>query len=430
MALLRNIILTLGSRILITVIGFAVLLLTTRYLGAEGTGVIGLISASVSLIAIFSGFIGASSLVYLIPRHKFSILLVPSYLWAVLMVMAGSVVLSVFNLVPVEVIPPIAILGVLSSIGSINLIALVAKERIATNNSLSVLQALLNISLLSVFFLVLQTPTVEKYLYAMYISGAVLLVLEFLLIRRYFDRLRGTMGEVRETIRSILQYGFLCQLGNVVQYLNYRVSFYLLNYFAGVAAVGIYSVGVTLSESIWIVGKSIALVQYARIANTDDLEYSRVLTLRLAKAGLLATTVLVGVLLVIPPGLFGTIFGPDFSQVYFVIASMAVGNIAFGYTMMISHYFAGLGRYHVNTFASACGLVATGVLSVALIPAFGYIGAGITASISYGLTSLVQIWFFVRQSGTPVRELLPNRSDAVFIRSLVRDLLAQYLEKR
>ena len=422
MTLLKTIIHTLGSRFFTTFIGFAVLLLTTRYLGAEGTGTLGLISASVGLIVIFAGFIGGGSLVYLIPRHNFTLLLVPAYLWAILMVGAGSLVLFVFNLVPIEVIPPVAILSFLSCIGSVNLIALVGKERITVNNRLSILQAVLNITLLFIFFIILETATVERYLYAMYASGAVALILEFLMIRQYFGWPTGTIAEVRETIRSILQYGFLSQLGNVIQFLNYRLSFFLINFYAGIAAVGVYSVGVTLSESIWIAAQSISLVQYARIANTDDLEYSRVLTLQLSKVGLLATVVLVGVLLVIPPQLFGTIFGRDFSQVYYVIASMAIGIIAFGYALMISHYFAGLGRYHINTFASVCGLVATGVLSVILIPRYGYIGAGITSSIAYTLTSLVQVWFFVQQSGTPIRELFPNRSDAVFLLGLIEDL--------
>jgi O-antigen/teichoic acid export membrane protein len=424
-ALLRTIIHTLGSRIFTTIIGFVILLLTTRYLGAEGAGTIGLISASVGLIAIFAGFIGGGSLVYLIPRHNFTLLMIPAYIWALLMVTAGSLVLFVFNLVPVEVIPPIALLSFLTCIGSVNLVALVGKERITVNNTLSILQAVINIALLVIFFIILETATVDRYLLAMYVSGTIALVLEFLMVRRYFGGQIGTLAEIRLTISSSIRYGFLSQLGNVIQFLNYRLSFFLINFYAGVAAVGVYSVGVTLSESIWIAAQSISLVQYARIANTDDLEYCRVLTLQLSKAGVLVTTVLVGILLVVPPQFFGMIFGRDFSQVYFVIASMALGIIAFGYTIMISHYFAGLGRYHINTFASLCGLIATAVLSVILIPRYGYIGAGITSSIAYILTSLVQVRFFVQQSGASIRELFPNRSDIAFLRSLIQDLLPE-----
>ena len=53
--------------------------------------------------------------------------------------------------------------------------------------------------------------------------------------------------------------------------LSFRMSFYVLNRFHGEGAVGIYSNG-------------ISLVQYARISNTEDRDYSQKLTVQLSKA--------------------------------------------------------------------------------------------------------------------------------------------------
>jgi O-antigen/teichoic acid export membrane protein len=151
----------------------------------------------------------------------------------------------------------------------------------------------------------------------------------------------------------------MAQLGNVIQYLNYRLSYFILNHYTTYANVGIYSVGVMTSESIWLISSSIATVQYSKIANINDLNYSRDLTLKLAKLSFVATFICVIILNFLPQGVFYFIFGKDFGPVKTVIFYLSTGIISFGLTVSISHYYAGVGKYYINlnTIAAFIGLI-------------------------------------------------------------------------
>jgi len=67
----------------------------------------------------------------------------------------------------------------------------------------------------------------------------------------------------------------------------------------------------------------------------------------------------------------------------------------FGFSVIISHYFAGTGRYHINTLAALMGLLVTVSGNYLLVPKIGFLGAGATATLSFFTTaSFVLIVFF------------------------------------
>jgi len=178
----------------------------------------------------------------------------------------------------------------------------------------------------------------------------------------------------------------MAQLGNVIQYLNYRLSYFILNHYTTYANVGIYSVGVMISESIWLISSSIATVQYSKIANINDLNYSRDLTLKLAKLSFVATFICVIILNFLPQGVFYFIFGKDFGPVKTVIFYLSTGIISFGLTVSISHYYAGVGKYYINTIAAFIGL----------------------------------IFIFLKETRYPLLSFLPNMEEVKFIIDRVR----------
>jgi O-antigen/teichoic acid export membrane protein len=82
-------------------------------------------------------------------------------------------------------------------------------------------------------------------------------------------------GEVHfKNIRALLaemsKFGAWVQLANLAQLMNYRLSYYFIEWYAGRQPLGIYELGTKLSEVVWIFPKSICLVQYARLANNQD----------------------------------------------------------------------------------------------------------------------------------------------------------------
>src|SRR5207247_10255460 len=90
-------------------------------------------------------------------------------------------------------------------------------------------------------------------------------------------------ANLREVLAHAARLGFYDQLANIFGYLNLRLSFFLLSRHSGDAALGVYSNAVSIAESIWLISNSFAMVQYARVANSDDEERNRDLTIRFAR---------------------------------------------------------------------------------------------------------------------------------------------------
>lgn len=242
------------------------------------------------------------------------------------------------------------------SLFNFHTIVLISFEKIFLQNFIVLIQVLTNFLIFTGFIFVLKLINVNSYILSLYLSYIVTLMISLLTIPKALPKERSKIT-IFNTMMEISKWGFISQLGNVIQYLNYRLSYYILNHYASIASVGIYSVGIMVSESIWMISGSISLVQYARIANSNDIVYSRNLTLRLAKLSFTTTLFAVLILLLLPANIFQVVFGKDFRPVKEVMLYLSTGISIFGYSVIVSHYFAGVGKYAINTMAAFVGLV-------------------------------------------------------------------------
>jgi O-antigen/teichoic acid export membrane protein len=185
----------------------------------------------------------------------------------------------------------------------------------------------------------------------------------------------------------MLNYGFVNQLAHITQMLSFRLSFYVLEYYHGTAALGVYSNGISLAESVWMIGKSISMVQYARISNINDRKASAELTAMLSRVSVAASLLFLIPMLLLPENFYVLIFGEGFSETRMVLVTLAPGVLVYNYSILAGHYFSGTGRYSVNAAISSVGLAVSIALYFSLIPPYGAMGAGLATSLSYAATS-------------------------------------------
>ena len=410
----KKIIWTLGSKLLSSVLNFLIVILTTQLLGATGRGEISLLLIDITVIAMVSGLLGGPALIYLTPRHELFKLLFPANVWALLSGVVCTLLLGAFKLISAGQELDVFVLALIMNLMSINNTLLTGKEKIRESNIVTMVQIVLMIGVLYVLLVPMHQLSLRSYLTAMYVSYGIGLLLSWIYLRRELTnfRLQGWL----EVISKGLRYGFHAQSANMLQLLNFRLSYYLLNYYFNTALVGIYSTGVSVGEAVWIIGRSSASVQYARVANANDEAYSRQLTLRLSKVSFLLTLGILIPFLVVPEAVFTWVFGHEFGEVKTVMFWLAPGVASFGLTIIYGHYFSGIGKIYLNTLASAVGLVITLILGFSLIPTYGLLGAGICSSGSYLGSSVFLTWAFIRETKAGTKELLPSKADLAYFR--------------
>jgi len=410
---------TLGSQLLNSLLSFGIIIITAKQLGPVAVGTISLIILGIAWVQMINNFIGGGALVYLIPRFDTYKLFVPSYVWAFLTAILFTYLFKILNMFPPEYFRHVLFLSLMLSLTSINLTILLGKEKVRFYNIISSLQTVILIGVLCVMVFQFHKKEVFSYILALYFSYGFALVASSI---ASFPLVKITnLKDIGEVLKNILKFGFYVQLANSVQLFNYRMPFYFVKKFINMYSLGIYTVGVQLSESLWLMGKSMSIVQYSKISNTQDLEYARKITLVFGKISFLFTFVMLIVLMAIPYEIFSSIFGKDFSSLPTVIISLAAGILFLSLSFSISHYFSGIGKHYHNSISSSIGFVFTIVLGYILIPSLGLIGAGITTSVAYFFILVYQVFFFMKVSKSKVSDILVTTKDIKFFISEIKN---------
>ena len=384
--------------------------LASRYLGAEGKGLTSLITTNLLFICLANEFVGGVSLIYLIPRRQPMALLIPAFIFTLIDSLLLTSFFHFLEIVPKEYSVHLYFLAVLQTLNNTVLYVLLGNESVKRHNYLFLLKAVVNALLLGVFFIWLKNATVEAFLHALYLSNLIPLLIGAVLLIPFLRRNPKT-GNIISATRDMLSYSGFAQSANIIQTLNYRLSFYLLNVFIGPKAVGVYSVALALCDVIWMMSKSIGTVQLARISNLNDSGQAREMTkmfLRFSVAG--ALLLLIPVMLT-PERIYTLVFGSEFGETRNVMLLLGGGVLVFSINIILANHFAGTGRYKINMIASLIGLVVNATANVLLIPRFGLSGAAIAASITYCVI-VVYTWLrFARESDIGWRDLVADGND-------------------
>jgi len=406
--LLKKIAHTVFIRLLSAIVNIGIVVLTSRYLGAEGKGWYSWWILNITFTMLLSNFIGGSAIVYFASRYKSSSILIPSYVWG----MVSGLLVAIF-LMSIEKLDSIyfthfAILSIIETFISIHLFIFQGKNKIAWLNWFQ----FLNLFLFAGYFGVsswLFGTGISVVLDAFYFSKVIVLLVTIV----YLGRIIRTDTTIKSLkISELFRFGLVLQIANIAQFLNYRFSFYLLEDIdPSLFFLGVFSTAISVAEGIWILSKSISAVHYAEVSNSRDPEKSVNTTLKLLR--LTSIIVLFGilVLLVIPSLFYTWLLGNDFKSVKNLIILLSPGIFIFSISGIVSHFFSGIGQNKFAMTASIVGLVCTITLGYCLIPIFQMQGAAIVTSISYLVSTLFLVTTFKYKYRIPLRKFIASKSD-------------------
>ncbi|OQA01080.1 MAG: Polysaccharide biosynthesis protein [Bacteroidetes bacterium ADurb.Bin408] len=408
--MIKKIINTFASNVLIALLNLILAVALSQYLGAEGKGAQSILITNIALILLVCNIAGGASLVYLVPRFDNFRIIVIAYVWSFIVCLGVYFILSHFSEIPVSYIFHISLLSLLSSFTAVNTSVLLGHEKIKTRNIIAVLQTLITLVVILVLFLGLGQKTINAYMLALYVAYTIAFIMSCGYIMPFVSgsQLAATYKTI---VKDMFRFGLLNQVSHILQLLSFRLSYYILLIYMGKDSVGIYSNAVSLVESVWLISKSIATVQYARIANSKDNEYGQELTRKLLCSALFVSFFLLLAMSLLPSAFFRMIFGNEFGQVGMLILALSPGVFFYNFLLIIGHYFSGKGRYHINTIASAIGLLVTVVLCFLLVPLWGMYGAAAAAVVSFISTSFYVLYIFKKETHYSWRSFFPGIHD-------------------
>ena len=414
----KTIIGTFSNKLLTTFLSFILVVLTSRFLGASGKGEISLLIANLVLVMHFANLISGTSIVYLTPRIKPVLLLVSSYIWCTFTSFVIVFLLYFFNLLNPSWVVHLFKLSLIYNLISTNYMILLGREKVKIYNRLTLFVVILTIIGFLFSFFVLEVKNPDSYIYGLYFSYVLIFLFSLFSIRKEFAFFN--FSELNEAINKIVKTGFKAQFSNIITFINYRFSYYVLDLLFDSAKVGVFSVGVAISEAMWLMSKSIALVQYTKIVNEEDIKKAQNMTFLMAKFSFWITLCFIGIMILIPDGFYGLVFGEEFIQSKYVIYSLSFGILSIAVSTTFSHYFGGIGKFQINNIASLVGLFFTLSLTYFMSEKYGMIGAGLSASLAYFFSFLYLFYRFRKESNFNLAILIPTKEDFKLIKEKYR----------
>jgi O-antigen/teichoic acid export membrane protein len=230
------------------------------------------------------------------------------------------------------------------------------------------------------------------YFYAYILSLIVVILIATFLTRKTVGKIKLQL-DLAVTKQSF-NYGFQNELSNFLQFLTSRLSFYFIVYYLSEASLGVFSVGVSISESIWHISRSISMVQYSKIIKEGNTQNVRNGIVTASIVSIAASLFCVVIILLLPQSVFTSIFTDECSALKQIILLLSPGVLFNSFSMVYGHYFAATGKMKILVFRSTLGVLLTVILSVILIPLWEMEGACITSSIVRMISSSVIIAYF------------------------------------
>jgi O-antigen/teichoic acid export membrane protein len=270
------------------------------------------------------------------------------------------------------------------------------KNNIKNYNLLTLLNPLLILAALLILYFIFKKTALNTIYPAYYAGiGIVLLIgIAGLAEKETFRAFKIGSSE----IKSLMRYGVSNEFNYLIQFLNYRLSYYFIARMLGLSQLGVFSIVVSVSEAVWIISRSMSAIHFSNVINSDDQLKSRHETIVFVKQSFLISSLVLALSVLIPQSVYQFVFGNEFGNVKTLIIYLLPGILAISVSNLFGHYFAGKGKLNVVRNKSLVGLIATLFLLPLLIRKYQLTGVCITLNISYILSSLY-LWLSFRKEG-------------------------------
>jgi len=386
-------------------------ILIARYLGPSGKGTFVIITLTAGIMVTFGNFGLGQALLYSRAKKKYT----NQELWtfSLIFAVAWGITLSGIAIIILWLVAPTLLKIKMDSLLAMGICAVPAMLWIEFNrtylmgghqfklyNLVDAIRALSWFTLAWIFVVTFRNrlkAAVAAWLIAALVTGGIQLILTWspgkIRLKRFM-----TMG------RDLFGYGLKTYLTTLLQFFNYRLDAFILNWFSTSAVVGIYSVAVSLAESIWQLCNAVASLVFPKVSALTGKEANRLtpITSRLT----LSTSIIMAVFLaVVGPWAIPYLYGKAFAPAVYPLWFLLFGVVAFGLVKILYGDLAGRGFPGVGGWVTGTALVLTILFDYTLIPLWQASGAAIASSISYTAAAALCTFYFTRITGIPHKEV-------------------------
>jgi len=415
------------SNFLIIAFGLTTSIITARYIGPEGNGIIAALLVYPSLFMSFGSLGIRQSTTYFLGKNIFSEEQIKTAITQIWMITTVFSIVSSFILIRYfsnsgENIA-LVILALLpipfSLFNTYNSGIFLGKNDIKTFNKINWIPGLVALLGTIVFVIIFKLDIAGAMLASV---GAPLFMSGILLFKNKFLKAFSFKYDWK-IIKSLLSLGIVYAISLLVINLNYKTDIIILDELSTPYELGIYSKGSGITQYLWQIPMIFSTIVFARSAVSKNskafsLKVAQLLRLSFIAIGL-GGIVLYFLSDLIIVGMYGVEFKGSISVLNYLLPGVLILTI---YKVM-NMDLAGRGKPWISMKAMLPALVLNILLNIWLIPSMGANGAAVSSTISYSLAGLLFLVFYSKEVSIPIRTIVSlKKSDLDPIRNMIKML--------
>ena len=411
--MIKNSFWRLVTQFVVMFLALVISVIIKRTLGPENMGYYAVVNLTVTL-AFILGYLGLNQA---ITYHRAQKTYQDHHLWTFLVffgavwgIILGGIGLVVVNILSAEILGLDHTSRSFLSIGlfliSTRLLNAYLKAYLLGGKSFSAFNAIGVIDRALMLALLVLTVLMDDAITAVYIAWLITpIVMTILLL--WITRERWSLKQVsmRATFREAFHYGYKAYITNFMQFFNYRLDQYVLNYYRGPVEVGVYTAAVSLGNYLWQLSNAVQTILFPTIAGLSEDE-ARKLTLRANRNTLFLSALGACVLAVTGHWLICFLYGDAYVDAYHSLLWLLPGIVAFSIVKVLTASLSGLGHPEVASIVTAFAMIFTLSLDFLWIPDRGLVGAAQASTVAYMAAGVLSVIMYLRYVKTPLKHLL------------------------
>lgn len=203
--------------------------------------------------------------------------------------------------------------------------------------------------------------------------------------------------------KNIIKEGILPMLSSLLIILNYKIDIIMLNQFnVDFSLIGIYSLGLSIAEYLWIIPdifKDVVQKRTAKDNSIDTVNFS----LRISSTFIILSYIL---LIIMGKSLFSIIFGSEFENSYFITLILFFGVYSIVYYKIIGQLLIADNKSKEYFIILLFGVIINFICNILSIPKFNIYGAALSSIVSYSVIGVVFLMFYLKKYKVKLNSIL------------------------
>lgn len=203
--------------------------------------------------------------------------------------------------------------------------------------------------------------------------------------------------------KEMLSLGFYPMIATLMTTLNYRIDIMMLAQYEFVtsAMVGIYSLGISLSEKIVLIPDTLKGILVSKLAKgASEEEVAKV-----CRIGIWSSILVCCAVLLVGKEVINDFYGLEYAGAYSIIVINVAGVLSVVYFKVIAQYNVIKKKQVINVIMLSIAVLIDVILNVIFIPRCGVQGAAFATCIGNVVCGIVFAIYFRRISGIPCKRM-------------------------